>query len=362
MSRVVIDADGHVAEPLDLFEKYGDVPLHGRMPRVVKDDLGYDRWVIEGKLYPIPEGREIGPKLRYGVFRKGMLDASERLKDMDTEAIQIAVIFPSVALRFGWGIENPELAVVASRAYNNFLLEYCSAAPQRLKGVAALPLQDPSGAAEELRRCVGKGMVAGFVPPHLRGVGLEHEVYAPIYKTAQELDVPIMVHASTGTQISPAAGANRYDKFFFTHTVAHPFEQMLSVLSVVCGGVLERFPRLRVGFLEAGAGYLPFWLERLDEHYEELLGGRYPKGSSLMKMPATDYFKRQCFVTCEPDERELRHAIDVIGIDRILFASDYHHFGAKFPNTVKLLAERSDITEQEKDKLLSTNARVLYRL
>jgi len=166
MSRAVIDADGHVAEPLDLFEKYADVPLHGRMPRVVKDDLGYDRWVIEGKLYPIPEGREIGPKLRYGVFRKGMLDASERLKDMDTEAIQIAVIFPSVALRFGWGIEKSELAVAASRAYNNFLLEYCSAAPQRMKGVAALPLQDPSGAAEELRHL--RQMVRADAPALLR--------------------------------------------------------------------------------------------------------------------------------------------------------------------------------------------------
>ena len=356
MTQVVIDADGHVAEPIDMFEKYADLPLGDRLPRVVKDDRGFDRWVIEGRLYPTPEGKGVGPKLRYGVFREGMLNPIERLKDMELEGIHTAVIFPSVAMRFGWGIENPDLAVVACRTYNNFILDYCSASPKRLKGVAALPLQNPSAAAQELRRCVSKGMVGGCLSPHFRGIGLEKEVYDPIYRAAEEIDAPVLIHASNGTDLSPAAGVERYDKFFFVHIVCHPFEQMLAMLSLIGGGVLERFPRLRVGFFESGVGYLPYWLERIDEHYED-----FPKDSTIMKMSATEYFRRQCFISCEPAEKELRHAIDVISADRILFASDYHHFDAKFPHTVTLLAERRDITEQEKQKIFCANAEALFR-
>jgi predicted TIM-barrel fold metal-dependent hydrolase len=356
MPRTVIDADGHVYEPKDLFDRYLDVPLGGRRPYVTKDDWGIDRWVIEGRLYPTPEGMGIGPKLRYGVFRPGMLDPRARLEDMDVEGIQAAVSFPSAAMAFGWGIENTDLGIAACRAYNNFLMEYCAYHPDRLKGAAALPLQDPSAAAEELRRCVAGGLVAAFVPPHYRGQYLDHPRYAPIYRAAQELDVPLMVHATTGTQLSPAAGAERFDRFFYTHTISHPFEQMLAMLAIIGGGVLEEFPSLRVGFLEAGAGYVPYWLERIDEHYEH-----YPKDSTPMTMSATEYFQRQCFVSCEGEERELPHAIEVLGAERILWASDYHHFDSEFPGAVAALADRRDISEADKDAIFERSARALFR-
>src|SRR5262249_36217569 len=150
MPRRVIDADGHVGEPKDLFERYLDVPLGGRRPYLTKDDWGVDRWVIEGRLFPVPEGPGIGPKTRYDGFRPGMLDPRARLADMDVEGIDVASIFPSVANAFGWGIESPELGVAACRAYNNFILDYCGADPARLNAIATMPLQDPSAAAEEL--------------------------------------------------------------------------------------------------------------------------------------------------------------------------------------------------------------------
>jgi predicted TIM-barrel fold metal-dependent hydrolase len=211
MARTVLDADGHVGEPKDLFERYLDVPLGGRRPYLTKDDWGVDRWVIEGRLFPVPEGFGIGPKTRYDVFRPGMLEPGPRLADMDAEGIQAAAIFPSVANAFGWGIENPDVGIAACRTYNNFILDYCTADPARLKAVATMPLQDPSAAAEELRRCVARGAVGAHVAPHFRGVGLHEPCYAPIYRAAQELDVPVLVHASTGPALSPAAGTLRYN-------------------------------------------------------------------------------------------------------------------------------------------------------
>jgi predicted TIM-barrel fold metal-dependent hydrolase len=345
-----------VGEPTDLFERYLDVPLGGRKPYMTKDDRGVNRWVIEGRLYPTPEGKGVGPNTRYGVMREGMHDPRLRLEDMDAEGIQVTVIFPSSAMVFGWGIENPELALAACRAYNNYLTEYCAHEPTRLKGVAALPLQDPSAAAEELRRCIARGMVAGFVPPQFRGVGLEDARYTPIFGTAQELDVPVVVHATSGVQISTVAGTDRYDKFFFTHMVSHPFEQMLAMLSIIGGGVLEQFPRLRVGFFEAGAGYVPYWLERMDEHYET-----FPRDTTPMQMAPSEYFRRQCFVSCEGSERGLPDAIAALGAARILFASDYHHFDAVFPGAVAALADRTDVSEADKDAIFEQSPRALYR-
>ena len=357
MPRTVIDADGHVGEPKDLFETYLDVPLGGRRPYLTKDDFGIDRWVIEGKLFPVPEGYGIGPKSRYDVFRPGMLDPRARLEDMDAEGIYAAAIFPSIANAFGWGIENPDLGVACCRTYNNFILDYCSADPARLKAIAVMPLQDPSAAAEEARRCVARGAIALHVGPQFRNVGLHEPRFTPIFRTAQELDVPIMVHASTGPHISPAAGTTRYNKFFFTHMVCHPFEQMLAMLSIIGGGLLEEFPRLRVGFFEAGAGYVPYWLERMDEHYEG-----YSKDATPMQMAPSEYFQRQCWVSCEPDERELPHAIDVLGAEKIVFATDYHHFDAVFPGVVAKLADRTDISEAVKDVLFERGARALLNL
>ena len=357
MHCTVIDADGHVYEPTDLFETYADVPLKGRKPYLTKDDWGCDRWVIEGRLYPTPEGPGVGPKLRYGVFRPGMLDPKARIEDMDLEGIDVSVSFPSSAMSFGWGIEDADLAVAACRAYNNFLLEYCRHTPDRLKGVAALPLQDTVAAAEELRRCVPRGLVGAFIPPHYRGVGLHHERYTPIFQAAVELDVPVMVHATTGTQLSPAAGAERYDSFFFTHLLSHPCEQILAMVSLIGGGVLERFPTLRVGFLEANAAYVPYWLERLDEHFES-----YAPESHGMKTTATEYFRRQCFVSTEGEERELPHVVEVLSASKILFASDYHHFDSIFPGAVARLADRDDISDSEKKGIFEESSEALYKL
>ena len=160
-----------------------------------------------------------------------------------------------------------------------------------------------------------------------------------------------MVHEGSGAYL-PTAGADRFPgQWFFTHTISHPFEQMLASLSFICKGVLERFPQLKVVFLESGAGWLPYWLWRMDEHFEKL-----PFQVPWLKMKPSEYFRRQCYISCEPDEDNLGAIVQAVGEDRILFASDYPHWDSTFPGAPKAILDRTDIGPEAKKKILGENA------
>lgn len=216
-----------------------------------------------------------------------------------------------------------------------------------------IPIQDIRAAVEETRRVVSElGFKGVFVRPNpVKGRTLDDSYYDPFYATVQELGVPLMVHEGSGAYL-PTAGADRFPgQWFFTHTISHPFEQMLASLSLICKGVLERFPRLKAVFLESGAGWLPYWLWRMDEHFEKL-----PFQVPWLKMKPSEYFRRQCYISCEPDEDDLRSTVQAVGEERVLFASDYPHWDATFPGAPKAIVDRTDIGLETKKKILGENA------
>jgi uncharacterized protein len=133
---------------------------------------------------------------------------------------------------------------------------------------------------------------------------------------------------------------------------------MLALASFVCEGIWERFPRLKVVFLEASIGWVPWWLERLDEHFE-LRGHDMPE----MTMPASAYVQaRECYFSCDPDEKGIPLVVQAVGEDRILYASDYPHWDARFPDSVRLIRQREDLSETAKQKILGATAAHLYGL
>jgi predicted TIM-barrel fold metal-dependent hydrolase len=214
-------------------------------------------------------------------------------------------------------------------------------------------------AVEETRRVILElKFKAIFVRPNpVKGHTLDESYYDPLYKSAQELGVPLMVHEGSGAYL-PTAGVDRFPgQWFFTHTVSHPFEQMLASLSLICKGTLEKHPELQVVFLESGAGWLPYWLWRMDEHYEIL-----PFQVSWLKMKPSDYFRRQCYVSCEPEEDRLGEAVQAIGAERVLFASDYPHWDAKLSGAPQEIIERSDLSREAKRKIMGENAARLLHL
>jgi predicted TIM-barrel fold metal-dependent hydrolase len=347
----VIDADSHVFEPRDLWVERLEAPFKDRAPRFMRNDAGQELFFIDGKWQKrVPfEGNAWEDRPRGG------FDPYERLRVMDAQGIEKTVLYPTLGLNLA-AVEDVPLASALCRVYNDWLHEYCSADPQRLYGAAALNLMDPQAAAAEARRCVTEmGYKAVMIRPNpSRGRSLHHPDYEPLYTEIERLDVVLAVHEGT-TGTMPTAGIDRFDNFFFEHLFSHPFEQQLACAGIVAGGVLERHPHLRVSFMETGNAWVPFWLHRMDEHYEGI-GWMVPE----LKRPPSEYFKRQCMVTCEADDELLPHTIALVGADKIMFSTDYPHFDAK-PEPVKMILEL-DLPEDARRQIIGDNAARFYRL
>jgi predicted TIM-barrel fold metal-dependent hydrolase len=155
-----------------------------------------------------------------------------------------------------------------------------------------------------------------------------------------------------------AAGADRFKNLGIAHIATHSVEQMLACMDVIMGGVMERFPRLRFAFLEGQCGWLPFWLGRMDEHYE----WREPYGEMThLSMPPSEYFRRQGFCAVECDEEFVGHVVDAFGDDNLVTTTDYPHGDSKYPNAMdRFLA--LPLSDSSKRKILWDNALRLYAL
>jgi predicted TIM-barrel fold metal-dependent hydrolase len=348
----VIDADAHVLEPREMWTQYLEPRFRDQAPRFIRDEQGGERLVTEGVVHDRIPYREHTWMAR----RAGGFDPHARIADMDLEGIDVQILFPSQGL-FIHAVKNPALAAALCRAYNDWLADYCRAYPTRLVGIAAVPLQDVDAAVREARRAIGQLGMKGVVvrPNPLAGRTLDDAAYDPLYAELQELDAALCVHEGTGN--FPAAGADRYRNYLLRHLLSHALEQQIACVALICGGVLERFPRLRAVFLEAGVGWVPYWLERMDEHYEGL-GDLVP----WLKMPPSEYFRRQCFVSAEPDEKALPYVAETVGADHLMFGSDYPHFDMKFPGAVAAVRDRPELSPAAKQKILCDTPARAYRL
>jgi predicted TIM-barrel fold metal-dependent hydrolase len=357
-----VDADGHVEEShIDWSERLPE-PYKSRAPERRPSGNGQLRTIIEGKAWPRPSGLGIGvggPYSRPHPRRPGMTDPSARLADMDSEGIDVAVLFGAGLAGTLPALDDGDLAAALATARNTWLAEYCAANPARIKGTAALAQQSIDASVAELRRSVTElGFVGVSLFPNVKGRHLGDSFYFPLYEEAQRLNVPVCVHMFLGRYGSDAVGTERVDKFFYSHLFGHPFEQMIALSVIIGEGVLDRFPDLRFVFLESGCGWIPYWLERMDEHYE-VLGVQLP---ALKTKPSDLLQRRQLYFSCEPEEQELAHAVDVIGDDWIVFASDYSHFDSRWPGAAEPIVRHRKLSDATKRKILNDNARRLYPL
>jgi predicted TIM-barrel fold metal-dependent hydrolase len=271
----------------------------------------------------------------------------------------MAFIYPTY---FSWLIAvdtmAPQLAGAFVRAYNNWLRDFCRYDPQMLRGVGVVNPHAPEEMAVELQRVADFGWKAVYLRPNpVKGRLLSDPAYEPFWSKCEELGMAVSLHEGTHCRL-PAAGADRFHTRFALHACSHPLEQMMALLALIEGGVLERHPRLRIGFLESGCGWLPYWLWRLDREYADL---RWEVADTV-KMPPSDYFRRQCFIAFEPSEPYLVELLDYLGPDNLIFGSDYPHMDHQ-PTVVKeAVALQERLPQPIVQKILWDNPARFYGL
>jgi uncharacterized protein len=392
-----VDADGHVLEhPRDM-QQYAPAEYADRIWHIDTDGEGREWAVMDGRRRPAnalavaatagmsreDRVRAKAGEIRYTEVRPAAYDAAARLVDMSTDRIDVSVLYPTLLLGIQ-GHRDIDFAEVQCRAYNDWLSDHVTGARGRLFGVGVLPQQDPRRAATEIRRVATlPGMVAVFIRPNpaVDWKPLNDPVYDPIWQAASDVGLTVALHPflhadlpgaclgmrlnRLGTSQAPVAspgatGQADIDNVFFTQAIANPFDMMCSLAFLCAGGVCERFPLLRMVFLESGGGWLVPWLERLD-HQAEI----FPWDVPWLRMRPSEYFRRQCWISFDPDESTLAFTArsPLCGADRIVWASDYPHPDAVFPGVVAGLDEAiSELTADQQTAIAGGNAAELYRL
>jgi len=334
----VIDADGHVepAAVVDWKRAIGGTAGE-RVERIARE--WFDRTGHGSSTQP------------------GAWDPAARLADMDKDSIHTAVLFGSSRGVHAFTGGDVALGPIVARAFNDWLASYCARDPSRLKAAAWVALEDIETACKEAERAVSDlGAVGVVIPPFAGDMAMDDPHYFPLYKRVEELGVPLLVHGA-GELGSLAA---RYHTHVRRHAVAFPLSLMMASQELICGGILERFSRLRVALLEGGVGWVPWWIDRLDEHYE-----LQPSAAPFIRAKPSELVARylqedRLFWSCELDESELPRAVETLGDGAIGFASDYPHWDCTFPGAVDTLASRDDLSSTAKERMFADNALRLY--
>jgi predicted TIM-barrel fold metal-dependent hydrolase len=369
-----VDADGHVLEPANLWDDFIEAKYRDRAMRIARDSDGLEYLEIGGapskmtrKGYPATLGRmgereleafKPSPEKTYMANAPyGAMDATERLALLDAEGLDAAVLYPTLGILWEAELEDVELSQAYCRAYNRWIAEFCRNSNGRLIPIAHLSLGDPQAAAAELRRAVKDGCRGAFVTPFtLTRKAHGDPAHDPVFAAAQELNVPLAIHPSfepfdlrsrrftDGHRLPLLSAVTAADG------VRHAFTTLFDY------AVFERFPKLKIVLLESGGGWIGYWLDRLDGVFEAtFLGNR-----TALKLKPSDYFRRQCFISCDPDERTIPSLMKLYGEDRFFWASDYPHPDHTGDYLQALEAMAGELPEAARARLLGANVRQAF--
>jgi predicted TIM-barrel fold metal-dependent hydrolase len=367
----LISSDSHVSEPPDLWVERIDAKYRDRAPRVVLNPEGQEGAYLVYEGYPphnlaigLGAGRtpeELAAFLKTGTYadaRPGGWDPAQRLPDMELDGVEAEVLYTTLGFRLFW-LKDAELQRACFRVYNDWLAAYCSYAPKRLKGLALISLYDPKEGAQELERCAKLGLKGAMIwcsPP--ADQPYSSEIYDPFWAAAQDLDMPVSLHAITGMERIPWEYSP--EKRAMRQTVTpHEIEKSFSIL--ILSGVLERFPRLKIVSAENNCGWLPYYLQRMDRGFARFgpSGTATPWPTKLTLKPS-EYFRRQMYCTFIDDSFGVasRHWI---GVDNVMWSSDYPHTASTWPHSRDIIErDFKDVSEVEKRKIVRENVAQLY--
>jgi predicted TIM-barrel fold metal-dependent hydrolase len=379
MDYRMISADDHLDLqylPRDLWTSRLPAAFRDRAPHV-EEKNGAALWVCEGQTWgrcagaPVPRR----PKPNPTAFDRVGIDESERrparpqlrLADMDRDGVEAQVIYGPIT---SVSIADPELRVACHRAYNDWLADFCAAAPQRLLGVAMLPPEDPAAAADEVVRIARAGRLRqanlqiAWVKPRLHD-----PVWEPLWRAFEEtgliLSFHVVVFGGGGSQLGVSAPEAGKPASTFAATKLFMGQFLDPFVDLFAWGILERHPKLRLVMSEAGVGWLPWIVQELDQRFARLYEAKdywAGRGGIPLTTRPSELFRRQVWASFQVDPVALT-LLDFYGEGRLLWASDYPHPDGTWPRSREAIdAQMAALAPAVRRQLTRENAAALYGL
>ena len=370
----VIDADGHVEEhELTFSDKYLEPAFRRQRPQVVGTD-GLAYWMIDEQLFPRRLGRgchNLGTPTSYGGKRTlftqtkpesleslELRDPGARLRDMDAEDLRLAVLYPTLFLAHPLTV-NVSLASALASAYNRWMADAVGGS-DRLRWAAVVNLDEPGAAVRQVHEAKKLGAVAAMVLGTAGDRLLDDPALLPFFEAVAQEDLTLAVHVGWAC---PSL-SNLYSDLYTSTVVPFLTPLLMGFASLMGGGILDRFPGLRVAFLEGGCEWVHFMVHRLEHRYHFVtnMARIIPQTAPRAACSPREYLSRgNLYVSTEVEDTLLPQAIDLVGEDHIIFGSDMPH-GDRERFAARTLLDRTDIGESAKRKILEANPRRLYRL
>jgi predicted TIM-barrel fold metal-dependent hydrolase len=360
----LVSADSHVVEPGDVWTSRMEHRWGDRIPRAVVDHGGKPgAFFVCEDVPPFGiaafSGADVAPEelpahftAGYERVRPGGFDPAARLRDQERDGVVAEVLYPSLALQL-FRIRDPAFQAATFRAYNDWLAEFCAHAPDRLAGIALVPLHDVAAGVAELERCCGLGLRGALVwssAPDDRPYS--DPSYEPFWSAAEGARVPLSLHLGTGAVPLGGTAGMLAVAYMFTHHAAQG-----SLAQMIFGGVLERHPGLRLVSVENDIGWIPHYLERLD-HAGEKFRAFHP----ALRLRPSEYFRRQVAATFQEDRIGVALR-DAIGVGSLLWASDYPHTDSTWPRSREVIArDLGDVPPADVRRIVCDNTARLYGL
>jgi predicted TIM-barrel fold metal-dependent hydrolase len=365
------DSDLHVMEPPDLWQRYMEpewahaAPIGTtEMVRDMRVRVKNHTMLRMGRVRANTGGVSAWSKEQDNVYARAEAagwSAASQLQAMDDEGLDVAVLFPSRGL-FVLGLDSTEqmgsdglegdYAAAIARAYNNWMADFVQEDPTRLFGAGLIAPHDPKLARDEVKRCVEE---LGFKtvmlhPGHVNRRPWHHPEYDQIWAECERQGIPISFHGGGQTYLRPDYSLEVFDKLMHWHVFNQPLGIMAVLTSFTSGGVIHRHPNLRAALLEGNCGWAPWFVQRLDEHWEWVGAMDAPE---LDRAPS-EYFLSNCFLGVEADEDSVQYYVDAFGDDNLVFSTDYPHGDSKYPDALKAFL-KLPLSDETKQKILWDN-------
>jgi predicted TIM-barrel fold metal-dependent hydrolase len=365
---VILSSDSHVFEPPDLWTTRIDAAFRNRAPRIQRID-GADQIVIEadqilsgiglisnaGARFDAPE--TISGQGRFEDVPRGGYDPQQHLADMRLDGVAGEVLYPSQGL-FYFRVADTPLMSAIFRAYNDWLADFCATDPSRLKGIAMINLDDVHEGIRELERAGRLGLAGAMITEYpLEHRRYDQPEYEPFWAAAEALGMPLSLHTATRRQ-GKIRGAGEKTLRDASSRSTKAFYPALSMCDMIFSGVFERYPRLTLAIVEFELSWAPHILTSMDYTYRERTGEAIYRFKDGMR--PSDFFHRNVVLSFQEDAIGIRLR-DTIGVDNMMWGSDYPHSESTFPQSRKILAEiLSGVPADEQARIVGGNTARVY--